>query len=208
MLRRLLLLVSVVVTLPAAASDVPFRPVATPVEAARLSPTTIRAAALHPFSFDARLFAEAVRGVAVERPSEVGTPSTFLELPHPDGGLALFRVIESPVMAPELAAKFLEIRTFRGEGVDDPTASVRFDVSPRGFSAMVLSAFGAHGDLLRRREDEGQQRDAASLDVRRSRARHGEERFGRPDPPHRRRERLLQVAAPFTPPGGPAAPPG
>ena len=72
-----------------------------------------------------------MRGVAVERPSEVGTPSTLLELPHPDGGLALFRVIESPVMAPELAAKFPEIRTFRGEGVDDPTASVRFDVSPR-----------------------------------------------------------------------------
>ena len=84
-----------------------------------------------------------MKDVASERANEVGTPSTLLELPHPDGSLALFRVIESPVMAPELAAKFPEIRTFRGEGIDDPTASVRFELSPRGFSAMVLSAFGA-----------------------------------------------------------------
>ncbi len=84
-----------------------------------------------------------MRAVPSEAPSEVGTPSTLLELPHPDGGLERFRVIESPVMAPELAAKFPEIRTYRGQGVDDPTASVRFEVTPRGFSAMVLSAFGA-----------------------------------------------------------------
>ncbi|MBK9963558.1 MAG: IPT/TIG domain-containing protein [Holophagales bacterium] len=142
LLPRLGLGFTLVLALPAAA-DGPFRPVATPAEVASLNPTTVRAKALRPAFFDSRLFAEAVRGIAVERPNEVGTPSTLLELPHPDGGLALFRVIASPVMAPELAAKFPEIRTFRGEGVDDPTASVRFDVSPRGFSAMVLSAFGA-----------------------------------------------------------------
>jgi hypothetical protein len=126
-----------------ALAEGPFRPVATPGEASRLPATAVRARAASPFFFDARLFAEALRDVAAERADVVGTPSTLLELPHPDGGLALFRVIESPVMAPELAAKFPEIRTFRGEGIDDPTASVRFDVSPKGFSAMVLSAFGA-----------------------------------------------------------------
>ncbi len=125
------------------AAQSPFRPVETPAEIARLSATPVRATALRPFFFDVLLFADAVKDVATERTDEVGTPSTLLELPHPDGGLSLFRVIESPVMAPELAAKFPEIRTFRGEGVDDPTASVRFELSPRGFSAMVLSAFGA-----------------------------------------------------------------
>ncbi len=140
-MRRFLALLGLLFALPVAAG--PFRPVVAPAEAARLSPTAVRAQALRPFSFDGRVFAEAIRGVAVERPEEVRSPSTLFELPHPDGGLALFRIIESPVMAPDLAAKFPEIRTFRGEGVDDPTASVRFDVSPRGFSAMVLSAFGA-----------------------------------------------------------------
>lgn len=121
----------------------PFRPITAPSEAARLGAPRARAAAVRPFVYDARLLAETLRDVAVERPDEVGTPSTLLELPHPDGSLARFRVIESPVMAPELAARYPEIRTYRGEGVDDPTASVRFDVSPRGFSAMVLSASGA-----------------------------------------------------------------
>lgn len=142
MLRRLLPLVSLALALPAAAAG-PFRPVSSPAEVARLTATALRAQAVRPFYFDAALFADAVRGAASERANEVGTPSTLLELPHPDGGLVRFRVIESPVMAPELAAKFPETRTFRGEGIDDPTASARFDVSPRGFSAMVLSAFGA-----------------------------------------------------------------
>ena len=128
---------------PAAVADSPFRPVDTPADAARLPQTTIRARAVRPFRFDARLFAAAMRAVPSEAANEVGTPSALLELPHPDGGLERFRVIESPVMAPELAAKFPEIRTYRGQGVDDPSASVRFEVSPRGFSAMVLSAAGA-----------------------------------------------------------------
>ena len=142
MLRRLLALPVLALALPAAASG-PFRPLTTPAEVARLPQTTVLSRAASPFRFDEALFAEAVRGVAVERPDEVAAPATLLELPHPDGRLVLFRVVESPVMAPELAARFPEVRTFRGEGVDDPTASVRFDVSPRGFSAMVLSASGA-----------------------------------------------------------------
>lgn len=128
---------------PAAVAEGPFRPIDSPAEAAGLPQTTIRSTTVRPFAFDARLFAVVMRTVASEAPSEIGTPSTLLELPHPDGGLEQFRVIQSPVMAPELAAKFPEIRTYRGVGVDDPTASVRFEVSPRGFSAMVLSAAGA-----------------------------------------------------------------
>src|SRR5512140_2036578 len=114
---RLLAALGLALALPAAA-DGPFRPVMAPAEAAGLPATTIRARAVRPFRFDARLFVNAVRAVASERANEVGTPSTLFELPHPDGGLALFRIIESPVMAPELAARFPEIRTYRGEGVD------------------------------------------------------------------------------------------
>lgn len=142
MLRRLPALAVFLLAFPAFAAG-PFRPVETAAEAARLPVSAVRARAVRPFFFDAKAFADAMRGVSVEKPEEVGTPTTLLELPHPDGGLVRFRVIESPVMAAELAARFPETRTFRGEGVDDPTASVRFDVSPRGFSAMVLSALGA-----------------------------------------------------------------
>ncbi len=48
--------------LPATAES-PFRPVDAPADAASLPPTTIRARAVRPFRFDARLFAVAMRAV-------------------------------------------------------------------------------------------------------------------------------------------------
>ena len=69
-------------------------------------------------------------------------PEAVLTLPMPGGTFARFRIVESSILDPSLAAAHPEIRTFRGQGVDDPTASARIDWTPQGFHAAVLSATG------------------------------------------------------------------
>lgn len=63
-------------------------------------------------------------------------------LPMADGSWQRFRVVETQVMAPELAARYPEIRSYLGQGIDDPAASVRLDYNPRGFFAQVLAPGG------------------------------------------------------------------
>jgi len=71
---------------------------------------------------------------------DVRNSPAFLEIPWPDGSTKTFRIIESPIMAPELMAIYPEIKTYAGSEVGDPTKYIRLDLTPQGFHAMVLTA--------------------------------------------------------------------
>jgi hypothetical protein len=67
----------------------------------------------------------------------------IVSLPAPAGGFARFEVWEAPIMEPGLAAKHPDITTYKGRGLDDPAATIRFDLTPLGFHASVRSPGGA-----------------------------------------------------------------
>lgn len=71
---------------------------------------------------------------------------TTLSLPMPDGSWERFRLTESPVMASGLQAKYPDIRCYSGVGIDDPTATLKCDLTPHGFHAMVRSE--RHGTVF------------------------------------------------------------
>ncbi len=68
---------------------------------------------------------------------------TKMTLPMPDGSFQSFRILEAPVMHPALAKKYPEIKSYAGAGLDDPTAYLRFDLTPKGFHGMILSGNGS-----------------------------------------------------------------
>ncbi len=68
----------------------------------------------------------------------------IISLPRPDGTTATFRVWEASIQEPALQQRFPEIRTFSGQGIDDPYATIRFDITPRGFHAQVLTINGTY----------------------------------------------------------------
>jgi len=102
----------------------------------RIQPSKFRAA---------RLDVAALRGVLASAPTRFAeaTESSalpILSVPMPDGGMARFQIEETPVMHPDLQAKYPGIRTYTGRGIDDPTAVLKCDLTPWGFHAMIRSA--------------------------------------------------------------------
>ena len=91
------------------------------------------------FSLDAGQLATRLAPAPPEnRPAEAVT----LELPYPDGTLHRFAITRVPVLAPALAARFPEIQTYAGRGLDEPAASVRLETDPGGLHAQILTPGG------------------------------------------------------------------
>lgn len=103
----------------------------------RITPRMYRYIALNQAALQQVLAQAPLEGSRAARRNAVVLP-----LPLPDGTFARFKLLESPIMEPQLAAQFPAIKTYVGQGLDDPTLSGRFDWTPGGFHALILSSAG------------------------------------------------------------------
>ena len=78
-------------------------------------------------------------GAPLERDVFAPDSPLEIELPLPEGGFGRFRVVKSHIMEPELAKRYPMLKTYLGQRIDNPTATVRFDLTPRGFRAQVIA---------------------------------------------------------------------
>jgi len=66
------------------------------------------------------------------------TGNTVISFPNSEGKLNRYKVFEASLMEPELQAKFPNMRTYAGQGIDNPTEIIRFSITPKGLHAMFL----------------------------------------------------------------------
>ncbi|MCB1561372.1 MAG: hypothetical protein KDI75_09805, partial [Xanthomonadales bacterium] len=78
-------------------------------------------------------------GVPSELVTRVADSNSMIDLPLADGSFGRFRLVESSILPPVLAKRYPEIRTWVAQGIDDPSATARLDLTPKGFHAQIIS---------------------------------------------------------------------
>ena len=66
--------------------------------------------------------------------------TNVITLPNAEGELERFSIYENSNMDPALAARYPEIKSYIGIGIDNPTSTAYFSMSPLGFKSMTINA--------------------------------------------------------------------
>ncbi|MCA0235809.1 MAG: M12 family metallo-peptidase [Bacteroidetes bacterium] len=105
--------------------------------AVALPQATKRAAPSHftTFQLNYDALVAALQQAPMEFTRAAATEAMVLQLPMANGSMRSFRVVESPIMEPELAAKFPAIHTYYGVAMDKSGVFVRLGVGYQGFHA-------------------------------------------------------------------------
>lgn len=69
--------------------------------------------------------------------------AVILPIPINERYIADFKIVEAPIMAPDLAAKYPKIKTYTGYQIDNPQVKVRLDYTLQGFHAMIYHPQGS-----------------------------------------------------------------
>ncbi|MBK8599244.1 MAG: fibronectin type III domain-containing protein [Flavobacterium sp.] len=66
--------------------------------------------------------------------------NVVVKFPNVSGQMEQFRIQESSNMDPQLAARYADIKSYIGQGIDNPSSTIYFSLSPLGLQTMVIRA--------------------------------------------------------------------
>jgi len=107
-----------------------------------VSPPTMDPDLYRVFELDPEALTRILAAAPLRRTDAARTVEVEMTLPMPDGSYAKFLIQEAPVFSPEIQAAYPGIRSYMGQGVDDPTATTRFVQTPTAFRAFVRTTQG------------------------------------------------------------------
>ncbi len=94
------------------------------------------------YSLDLDALRNHLRDAPLEGSQEAKAGVLRVQLPMENGEMETFRVWETSVMHPDLAAKYPMIKTFAGKGLDHPSYTVRLGFGLDGFHAIIKNHSG------------------------------------------------------------------
>lgn len=93
---------------------------------------------LHPNTFRTYVLSSAALRERLFSLREDPAAGIVISLPAPDGSSRDFRIWQSSIMEPALAAKYPDIKTFTAEALNNKRITAKIDFSPAGFHAMIF----------------------------------------------------------------------
>lgn len=101
----------------------------------RLKPKAFQLFRLNELQFRSKMLA-----APEEKTVAPGNSAFIITIPNAEGLPEQFRVVESSVMHPGLAARYPGIKSYLGSGITEPGSTIRFTTSPLGFSGSIISS--------------------------------------------------------------------
>ncbi|ESU29810.1 hypothetical protein FLJC2902T_02860 [Flavobacterium limnosediminis JC2902] len=75
-----------------------------------------------------------------KRGIDAGKSTVIVSFPNAEGQMERFRILESSNMEQGLAQRFPEIKSYMGQGIDNPASTIHFSISPLGLQTMQIKA--------------------------------------------------------------------
>ncbi|MCX6292145.1 MAG: hypothetical protein NT126_10320 [Bacteroidetes bacterium] len=94
------------------------------------------------FALDSLQMQQLLAHAPSEKNRNIDSLKVILEFPRPDSGFMKFNIYRTSVMDPALEAQYPLMKSYGGQGVENRSASIRFEFNSNGFHAYVISSLG------------------------------------------------------------------